>query len=58
MQAMTTAFGMVTNVRALAKRLKTLKAPAGYEVEAVVFEAAVIAAVCYQSVAISTEAEE
>lgn len=38
MQAMLTAFGMVTNVRALADRLKTAKAPAGREVEAVIFE--------------------
>jgi predicted alpha/beta superfamily hydrolase len=38
MQAMLTAFGMVTNVRALADRLKTAKASAGREVEAVIFE--------------------
>lgn len=39
MQAMLTSFAMVTNARALADRLEALKAPAGYEVEAVVFEA-------------------
>ncbi len=38
MQAMLTAFGMITNARALADRLKALKAPAGSEVEAVIFE--------------------
>ncbi len=37
MQAMLTAFGMITNARALAERLKALKAPAGSEVEAVNF---------------------
>jgi predicted alpha/beta superfamily hydrolase len=37
MQAMLTAFGMVTNALALADRLKRLAAPAGCEVEAVVF---------------------
>jgi predicted alpha/beta superfamily hydrolase len=39
MQTMLTSFGMITNARALADRLKALKAPAGYEVEALVFEA-------------------
>ena len=38
MQAMLTAFAMVTNVRALADRLKALEAPAGSEIEAVIFE--------------------
>lgn len=38
MQAMLTAFGMITNAMALADRLKALKAPAGCEVEAVVFK--------------------
>lgn len=38
MQAMLTAFGMITNVLALADRLKALKAPAGCEVETIVFE--------------------
>lgn len=38
MQAMLTAFGMITNALALAERLKALKAPAGSKVEAVVFE--------------------
>jgi len=38
MQAMLTAFGMVTNVRALADRLKAAQAPARYEVEALIFE--------------------
>lgn len=37
-QAMLTAFGMITNVLALADRLKALKAPAGCEVETIVFE--------------------
>jgi hypothetical protein len=38
MQAMLTAFGMVTQVRALGDRLKSAKAPAGREVEVIVFE--------------------
>lgn len=38
MQAMLTSFGMITNARALAGRLKAMKAPAGCEVEAVIFE--------------------
>lgn len=38
MQAMLTAFGMVSNVLALADRLKAAKAPAGREVESIIFE--------------------
>lgn len=38
MQAMLTAFGMVTNALSLADRLKALEAPAGCEVEAIVFD--------------------
>lgn len=38
MQATLTAFGMITNARALADRLNALKAPAGCKVETVVFE--------------------
>ncbi|MFC4311951.1 alpha/beta hydrolase [Steroidobacter flavus] len=37
MQAMLTSFGMVTNALALADRLKAMKAPAGFQVEAVIF---------------------
>jgi predicted alpha/beta superfamily hydrolase len=38
MQAMLTTTGMITNALALAERLKALEAPAGCEVEAVVFD--------------------
>lgn len=38
MQEMLTAFGMITNARALAERLKALDKPAGSKVEAMIFE--------------------
>lgn len=38
MQAMLTAAAMITNIRALAGRLKALKSVAGFEVETVVFD--------------------